>query len=48
MGDGQHEKQDTAVGEWLYLRDNSSLIGLFRDELGIDLGMPVDEFGAEL
>lgn len=48
MGDGQHEKQDTAVGEWLYLRDNSSLADLFREELGIELGMPVDQFGTEV
>ncbi|KAK0740429.1 hypothetical protein B0T18DRAFT_482356 [Schizothecium vesticola] len=48
MGDGQHEKQDTAVGDWLYLRDNSSLTELFREELGIELGMPADEFGTEV
>ncbi|KAK1834523.1 hypothetical protein QBC39DRAFT_18044 [Podospora conica] len=48
MGDGQHEKQDTAVGEWLYLRDNSSLSDLFREELGIELDMPADDFGTEV
>ncbi|KAK3370848.1 hypothetical protein B0T24DRAFT_531954 [Lasiosphaeria ovina] len=45
MGDGQHEKQDTACGEWLYLRDNSTINQLFRDELGIDLSMPVGDYG---
>ena len=36
------------MGDWLYLRDNSSLTELFREELGIELGMPADEFGTEV
>ncbi|KAK3386583.1 Frataxin-like domain-containing protein [Podospora didyma] len=45
LGDGQHEKQDTACGEWLYLRDNSTMTQLFKDELGIDISMPVGSYG---
>ncbi|KAK4444435.1 hypothetical protein QBC34DRAFT_415234 [Podospora aff. communis PSN243] len=45
LGDGQHEKQDTACGEWLYLRDNTTMAELLREEIGIDLRMPVGDYG---
>lgn len=45
LGDGQHEKQETACGEWMYLRDNSTMNQLFEAELGIDLRMPVGDYG---
>ncbi|KAK1754417.1 Frataxin-like domain-containing protein [Echria macrotheca] len=44
FGDGQQDKQDTAVGEWLYLRDNSTMADLLREELGIDLRMSVGDY----
>jgi len=44
-GEGQGDKQGTAVGEWMYIRDGSTLAKLFRDELGVDLGLPVRRFG---
>ncbi|KAH8900872.1 Frataxin [Thozetella sp. PMI_491] len=36
-GDGQGDKQDTAIGEWVYLRDNSTLDQLLVDEIGVDI-----------
>lgn len=47
LGDGQNEKEGTAKGEWVYLRDNSTINQLFRDELSIDLSMPVGHYGEE-
>ncbi|KAK3343648.1 hypothetical protein B0T25DRAFT_614839 [Lasiosphaeria hispida] len=45
LGDGQNDKQETACGEWLYLRDNSTIAQIFEDELGIDLKMPIGHYG---
>ncbi|KAI9737260.1 MAG: Mitochondrial chaperone Frataxin [Claussenomyces sp. TS43310] len=36
-GDGQHEKEGCGNGEWVYLRDGSTLSGLLNKELGVDL-----------
>lgn len=47
LGDGQNEKEGTAKGEWVYLRDNSTINQLFRDELQIDLSMPIGHYGEE-
>ncbi|KAJ4355142.1 hypothetical protein N0V85_009558 [Neurospora sp. IMI 360204] len=47
LGDGQNEKEGTAKGEWVYLRDNSTINQLFCDELQIDLSMPVGHYGEE-
>lgn len=44
MGDGQTDKQDTAVGEWFYLRDNTTMADLLRDEIGVDIRMSVGEY----
>lgn len=44
-GEGQNDKQGTAVGEWVYVRDGSTLANIFRDELGVDLGLPARRFG---
>ena len=41
LGDGQHEKQDTAMGDWIYLRDGSTLNDLLLEEIGIDLSMSI-------
>jgi Protein implicated in iron transport, frataxin homolog len=42
-GEGQNEKQDTAVGEWVYLRDGSTLNQLLLEEIGVDLNVPVSQ-----
>ncbi|KXX79949.1 Frataxin, mitochondrial [Madurella mycetomatis] len=45
VGDSQSEKQDTATGDWVYLRDGTTLDDLLIKELGIDLGEPMTRFG---
>ncbi|KAH6622674.1 Frataxin-like domain-containing protein [Chaetomium tenue] len=35
LGEGQHEKQDTATGDWVYLRDGSTLDQLLKTEIGV-------------
>lgn len=37
-GESMNQKEGSGVGEWVYLRDNSSLTELLRKELGIELG----------
>ena len=34
-GEGQHEKEGSGEGEWVYLRDGSNLTELLRKEVGI-------------
>ncbi|KAK4135744.1 Frataxin [Trichocladium antarcticum] len=46
LGESQHEKQDTAVGDWVYIRDGSTLSDLLLEEIGVDLSMPVDHGGS--
>lgn len=41
IGEAQSDKQETAEGQWVYLRDRSTLGKLFLDELGVDLSLPV-------
>lgn len=43
LGDGQQDKQDTASGDWIYLRDGSKLTDILHDELGVDITVPVEE-----
>jgi frataxin len=38
-GEGQSQKEDTAVGDWVYIRDGSTLGELFLKELNIDMSM---------
>lgn len=40
VGEGQQNKQDTATGEWVYLRDGTTLNDLLANEIGVDLSMP--------
>jgi frataxin len=35
QGDGQHQKEGTGVGDWIYIRDGSSLDSLFQQELDV-------------
>lgn len=37
IGDGQSEKEGTASGDWIYLRDGSSLSQLILEELDVDV-----------
>ncbi|KAI1170575.1 mitochondrial chaperone Frataxin [Nemania sp. FL0916] len=37
ISEGQDQKQDTAMGDWIYLRDGSSLSDLLREETGVDI-----------
>lgn len=37
LGEGQDEKEGCGKGEWVYLRDGSTLVELMRKEVGIDL-----------
>ncbi len=45
MGDGQNQKEGTAAGDWIYLRDLSSMNDLFLAEIGVDLSMPISQYG---
>ena len=45
LGDSQNEKEGTGAGEWMYLRDNSTIDELFLEELDIDVNSPVVNFG---
>ncbi|KAL2160781.1 hypothetical protein VTH06DRAFT_978 [Thermothelomyces fergusii] len=46
FGEGQDQKQDTATGDWVYLRDGSTLNELLKDEIGIDLSLSDSELGS--
>ncbi|KAG7294485.1 hypothetical protein NEMBOFW57_004559 [Staphylotrichum longicolle] len=46
LGEGQHEKQDTATGDWVYLRDGSTLSDLLAEEIGLDLRATDTELGS--
>jgi len=37
IGGSQQEKPEWAYGEWAYLRDNTTLVDLIYDELGVHL-----------
>lgn len=43
LGEGQNEKEGTAVGDWIYARDGSSLNQVFVEELGVDVNIPAEE-----
>jgi frataxin len=38
-GEGMHEKEGTGQGDWVYLRDGTSLTELLRKELGVSLDL---------
>lgn len=38
MGEGLHQKEGGGAGDWIYLRDGTSLTDLVRQELGVALG----------
>ena len=37
MKDGMQQKEGTGEGDWIYLRDGTSLTDLLRDELDVSL-----------
>ncbi|KAB2568825.1 putative mitochondrial chaperone protein [Lasiodiplodia theobromae] len=39
QGESMHQKADGGIGDWIYLRDGSSLTGLIRKELGVDVSV---------
>lgn len=41
-GEGMHEKEGSGQGDWVYLRDGSTLAELLKEELGIDLTVEED------
>lgn len=41
--EGQAQKEGTATGDWVYLRDGSTLTELFLRELSIDLSEPLPQ-----
>ncbi|ROW06479.1 hypothetical protein VMCG_04230 [Cytospora schulzeri] len=43
FGEGQAQKAGTATGDWVYLRDGSTLTELFLGELGVDLSLPLPQ-----
>ncbi|KAF2263150.1 arabinogalactan endo-1,4-beta-galactosidase [Lojkania enalia] len=42
MGEAQNQKEGAGLGDWIYLRDGTSLTELIRKELGVELGMDDD------
>lgn len=42
-GEGQNQKEDTAVSDWVYLRDGTTINELFVRELDIDLALPLPQ-----
>lgn len=40
IGDGQNQKEGTGLGDWVYLRDGSTLSGLLMEELNVDVITP--------
>jgi len=45
FGDGQNQKEGTGMGQWIYLRDGSSLNDVFMEEIGVDLSLPTGHYG---
>lgn len=43
FGEDQALKEGTATGEWVYLRDGSTLSELFLKELGVDVSLPLPQ-----
>lgn len=42
FGEGLHQKEGAGIGDWIYLRDGTSLTELLRKEVGIKLGVDED------
>ncbi|KAF2432106.1 Frataxin [Tothia fuscella] len=42
FSEGQDQKEGTGVGDWVYLRDGTSLTDLLRKEMAIDAGIDLE------
>ncbi|KAL2755413.1 hypothetical protein ACRALDRAFT_1051179 [Sodiomyces alcalophilus JCM 7366] len=45
IGEGQNQKEGTAAGNWMYVRDGSTLDALFKAEMNVDLSMEPSSYG---
>ncbi|KAH6680033.1 frataxin [Plectosphaerella plurivora] len=45
LGEGQAEKEGTGAGNWIYLRDGSTLDEVLLDELEVDLSLDPSTYG---
>jgi frataxin len=39
LGESMHQKEGGGTGHWVYLRDGSSLEGLLKKEIGVEMGL---------
>ncbi|KAF2808913.1 Frataxin [Mytilinidion resinicola] len=42
VGESMNQKQGSGIGDWIYLRDGTSLTALLKKELGVELGVDQD------
>jgi frataxin len=42
-GEGMHEKEGSGSGDWVYLRDGTSMTEIVRQELDVDIGKVDDD-----
>ena len=42
FSEGQDQKEGSGTGDWIYLRDGSSLTQLLKKELGVDAGFDIE------
>lgn len=42
FSEGQEQKEGSGVGDWVYLRDGTSLTYLLKKEIGVDPGFDPD------
>jgi frataxin len=42
LSEGQNQKEGGGVGDWVYLRDGTSLAELLKKEIGVEGGIDPD------
>jgi frataxin len=42
FSEGQDQKEGSGVGDWVYLRDGTSLTQLLKREIGVDAGIDLE------
>lgn len=42
FSEGQDQKEGSGVGDWVYLRDGTSLTQLVKKEIGVDAGIDLE------
>jgi frataxin len=42
LAEGMNDKEGSGVGDWIYMRDGTSLTEVLRKELGVDVGVNDD------